>query len=299
MYERILVPLDGSKLAELALPYAQHLAARLGSALTLLAISLSEEAGPYYEHEIYIDRAVEVARTAMEELADKLGRERVPIERSLVVGHPAEEIVRYADQGADLVVMASHGRSGLTRWALGSVADKVVRASSKPVILIRAEGAVPDVRTQGLDNILVALDGSQQSEAVLPAVEELASPLGAAVTLVQVVVPQHFVAVGEYAAPVPYADEEIASIKAGAERYLQYTAARLRDSGISATTLVRVGTPAQEIIDYADEVRAGLVAMATHGHSGVTRWAFGSVADRVLHGGHAPLLLVRTPASGS
>lgn len=296
MYDRIVVPLDGSKLAELALPYAQHLAARLGSSLTLLSVSESEDAGTYYEHEIYIDKAADATRSSMQEVDEKLQRGPTAVDRSLTVGHPAEEIVRYADEGADLVVMASHGRSGLTRWALGSVADKVIRATSKPVVLIRARGAVPDVRTMGLNSILVALDGSHESEAVLPHVEELAPPVGAAVTLLQVVAPQHYTVVGESIAPVPYADQELATVKAGAERYLQYIATRLRDSGVSATSIIRIGSPPQEIIDYADEMKAGLVAMATHGRSGVSRWAFGSVADRVLHGGHAPLLLVRTPA---
>ena len=141
MYERILVPLDGSDRAELALPFAEELAAKLGSEIILLCVSDSAEAEDYAKHEIYLEQITEIAKRAAKKLLTN-PEQKVSIRSSVTIGLPAQEIVDYAEQVAvSLIIMATHGRTGVSRWALGSVAEKVMRASTRPVLLVRVPGA--------------------------------------------------------------------------------------------------------------------------------------------------------------
>lgn len=141
MYQRILVPLDGSDRAELALPFAEELAAKLGSEIILLCVSDSAEAEDYAKHEIYLEQITEVVKRAAKKLLTN-PEQKVSIQSAVTIGLPAQEIVDYAEQVAvSLIIMATHGRTGVSRWALGSVAEKVMRASTRPVLLVRVPGA--------------------------------------------------------------------------------------------------------------------------------------------------------------
>jgi len=299
MYEKILVSLDGTELAELALPYAEELAGKLGSQVILIYVSESAEDPYHHMHQLYLQRMVETTKQGAERSLEKPATKEIKVESAILVGDPAEEILDYADkEDIGLIIMATHGRSGIRRWALGSVADKVIRATERPVALIRAKGVRPDVRAKGiLNRALVPLDGSKESETIIPYVEELTSKLKAEVVLLHIVARTYHVyygGVGE-GAKIPYTDEEMEPLKASAEDYLKKVADGLKDKGIATKTEVRVGAAAEEIIKLADEIGADLVAMSTHGRSGVSRWAYGSVADKTLQGGNTPLLLVRTP----
>jgi nucleotide-binding universal stress UspA family protein len=277
MYERIMVPLDGSRLAEVVLPYTEELAAKLGSEIILLSVAESMESEEYHRHQISIERVVEATRQHAERYLDKSQARPIVIRPVVVVGHPAEQIVGYAEkQDIDLIIMSTHGRSGIGLWALGSMANKVVRAIERPVVLIRTRGARPDVREKDIwDRMLVSLDGSTESEAVLPYVTELAARLKAEITLLRAL-PVHFHHL--------YAD---------AEGYLQQVAGDIEARGVTVRIEIRVGGAAEEIVRMADQSQADVVAMSTHGRSGLTRWALGSVAEKVLHAGNTPLLLVR------
>ena len=141
MYERVLVPLDGSDLAELSLPFAEELAAKLGSEIILLCVSESAEAEDYAKHEIYLEQITAVVTHATQRLLAN-PEQTLNIRSAVAVGLPAQEIVDYAEQvAASLIIMATHGRTGVTRWALGSVAEKVMRAGTRPVLLVRVPGA--------------------------------------------------------------------------------------------------------------------------------------------------------------
>ena len=141
MYQRILVPLDGSDRAELALPFAEELAAKLGSEIILLCVSDSAEAEDYAKHEIYLEQITEAVKRAAKKLLTN-PEQKVSIRSAVTIGLPAQEIVDYAEQVAvSLIIMATHGRTGVSRWALGSVAEKVMRASTRPVLLVRVPGA--------------------------------------------------------------------------------------------------------------------------------------------------------------
>ena len=302
MYERILVPLDGSELAEVALPYAEELAGRLGFEIRLIHVSESGEDRYRHMGQYYIQGMAETTKLGAESHLKRMGEKTIKVQSASPIGHPAEEIADYADrENIGLIVMATHGRSGIKRWPLGSVADKVARAAKQPVALIRARGGRPDVRRKGiLQEALIPLDGSKESEAVIPYVEELASKLQAKVVLFQAVaLAYHVYTSGDTAAQVPYTEEEMEPLKANAKVYLEKVESELKSKGIITGIEVRVGDAAEQIIKVADEINADLVAMSTHGGSGLSRWVFGSVADKVLHSGNTPLLLVRTPRSGA
>ena len=298
MYEKILIPLDGSELSELALPYVEELAGRLGSDVTLLAVTDSAGVQDYNKQQIYIQQRIEAAKSGIERYADKQKGKEIKVEPAILVGRPAEEIVDYADkEGIDLIVMATHGRSGISRWALGSVADKVVRATKRPVALIRAKGARTNLRERGgLNRILVPLDGSKESEAVIPHIEEIAARLNIEVIFLLVVgKAYHVEAVGDGVAQIPYSEKEMEPLVASAESYIQKRCSLFEGRGIATTSAVKVGSAAEEIIKLTDEIRSDMVAMSTHGRSGISRWTLGSVASKVLHGGNTPVLLVKVP----
>ena len=150
------------------------------------------------------------------------------------------------------------------------------------------------------EKILVPLDGSEVGEAALPYVEELVSKLPpepkVEVTLFQVVSSlTHYVVAGEASAPIPYTEEEMEQIKKKAADYLSETGEGLRSRGAIVNIKVGVGNAVEEINKAADEINAGIIAMSTHGRSGLSRWAFGSVTDKVLRGGNRPVLVVRVP----
>lgn len=297
MYKRILVPLDGSGLAEVALPYAEELAGRLGSEVALIYVSESAEIPQHYIHQFYLQKISEATKAGAERTLGESVAKAIKIKSAVLVGHPAETIVDYADkEEISLIVMATHGRSGIGRWALGSVADKVLRATNRPVALIRAKGVRLDVREKGTVNkVLVPLDGSKRSEAVIPYVEELASKFEAQVTLLHVLPPIFLTPDAEQ-----FKWQE--SFRLSAEDYLKKAAARFEQKGIAAKAELRevaMGSAAEEIIKLADEICVDLVAMSTCGRSDVGPWAFGSVADRVLRGGNTPILLVRPPGGST
>jgi nucleotide-binding universal stress UspA family protein len=301
MYEKILVPLDGSELAEVSLPYAEELASKLKTeAILLQVVPRAYHVYSAYEavsQVAYTDEEMKPLRASAEdylkEVADGLKNKGISTRTEVRVGIAADEIIKLADEtDTGVVTMSTHGRSGISRWALGSVADKVVRGTKQPVVLIRAKGARPDVREKDiLDKVLVPLDGSKESETIIPYIEELASKLEIEVTLLHTMAPDYYI----------YSEtqlKQVESLVASAKDYIEKVAAQLKQKGITATaefSEVTQGAEAEEIIKLADEIQADVVAMATHGRSGIGRWAFGSVADRVLHEGNTPLLLVRVP----
>jgi nucleotide-binding universal stress UspA family protein len=150
------------------------------------------------------------------------------------------------------------------------------------------------------EKILVPLDGSKVGEAALPYVEDLVPKFlpepKVEITLMQVLSSlSHYVVAGEASARVPYTEEEIEQMKTQATNYLEKVGENLRNKGATTNVRVEVGHAAEEIIKAADDIDVDMIAMSTHGRSGLSRWAFGSVTDRVLRGGHKPVLVVRSP----
>ena len=150
------------------------------------------------------------------------------------------------------------------------------------------------------ERILIPLDGSKVGEAALPMIEELISrfspQMGVEVILLQVVAQlSHWVVAGETGARIPYTEKEMELLRKEAQDYLDKSGEGLRSRGARVRTEIRFGNPADEIIKSADEINADLIAMSTHGRSGLSRWAFGSVTEKVLRAGSRPMLTVRAP----
>jgi nucleotide-binding universal stress UspA family protein len=306
MYKNIMVPLDGSELAEIALPYAEILAEKLDSKVTLIHVREPGEDPENPSHRPYLSKIAASVEQDIRKSPDAPPGQKVKVASTLlgspgITTHAAEEIVDYAGkQNAGLIIMATHGRTGIKRWALGSTADKIVRAAKCPVLLIRATGHAPSQAK--LEKILVPLDGSKQSEKVLPHAVRLAPRLKADIILFHAVTPLYqiypaTVDMGYYGGmgmvKVPYSAEEMKPHKASAESYLEKVTGRLKEEGIPTNYKVTVGPAGEEIIKAADETGADMVAMSTHGESGFTRWEHGSTTDKVLRAGMTPLLLVR------
>lgn len=294
MFKQILVPLDGSNLAELALPYTEELASAFNSEVTLLFVCDTPHCQQRYEHQVYVEKTAELVREHIEGERPKTSVKPVMLE-----GHAALEIVSYVTKNdMSLIIMATHGRSGIMSWAMGSIADKVVDRVSIPILLIRANVPAPEAGQEELfKRILLPLDGSEAGEATLPYIKELTEKLHSEVILFQVIASgKHVHTVGglDY---VRFTEEQVASRKESAKEYLEGASQRFAGTKATIRTELKSGNAAQEIINFADEINASLVAVSTHGRSGIERWAFGSITHRVLHHGNIPLLLVRAPGA--
>jgi nucleotide-binding universal stress UspA family protein len=302
MYKKMLVPLDGSELAEVVLPYARELAGRLDLEMILLHVCEPHRSDSQFMCQAYIDHAAEILEKQSKEVQSKAGAppgvKAVGAQAEVLTGHPAEEIVDYAKKKkVDLILMATHGRSGVRRWVLGSVADKVLRTSKVPVWLVRAnipEEIVYDEWPKR--KMLVPLDGSKFAESVLPHVEALAKQRGAGIMdIVLLRVYEKPFVTADY--PEPDWKEHVQRMtdhfKHEAEQYLTGVQERLKSSGLKVRSEVLSGSPADEIIRYASTTHPNLIVMATHGASGPSRWEYGNIADKVLRGISSPVFLVR------
>jgi nucleotide-binding universal stress UspA family protein len=289
----MLVTLDGSELSEIVLPYVKWLVGRLGLDVVLLHVCKPEESELTPLYRAYIERKAEVIRGQVKEARKKAEtgpeKKEVEVRGELASGYPAEEILRYADENSiDLILMATHGRSGLKRWAIGSVADKVLHASKVPVWLVPAR--CPEDVTYDMwpkRTILVPLDGSELAEAVLPHVKALAEQSGVEpVDVVLLRVAESPVMSDHYFSNIPETRGEI-------EKYLARVEKRLQKAGLSVQSRVLTGEPAEQIVDYACASPFSLVVMSTHARSGLSRWVLGSIAMKVVSGISSPILLVR------
>ena len=277
MYKRILVPLDGSKLAEQVLPHVRSLATAFGLDLDLLSTFGPSHtySGPNpssYPHQVednFRAQSLDYLHSIKSSMVD-LG---VPISCTVRLGEPASWIVSEAERDPNtLIAMSTHGRSGMTRWVLGSVADKVLHGTMVPLLLLRSQDEEPPTKEASLASVIVPLDGSSLAEQVLPHVVALAQAPRLSVTLVRV--SSHH--------------EE-----AEARDYLLKVAGKLHQQGVSSLKeVVLNGHPATAIVDIARDIPNNLVTMTTHGHSGIGRWILGSVTDRIVRQSGSPVLVV-------
>lgn len=298
MTDTILVPLDGSELAEQALAHAAALARALGVRVTLARVPESVvvpvvSAGIWITHEVEAAEARGQAEAYLQALAAS------PVFAGLEVGHVIPSVPVAAGlldaieaERPQLVVMTTHGRSGLQRVLLGSVADKLVRSSPAPVYLVRASETP---REPVFDRILIPLDGSELSRAALEPAQALARATGASLLLVRVpTVPGYTTVIPENAGMIPALLRE-ETLHAG--DYLEGLAQPLRDAGLSVDTeaaVVMAGTVAEGLLAAARQHAAGLIMMTTHGRSGIGRWLFGSVADGIVRHAEVPVWLIRS-----
>jgi nucleotide-binding universal stress UspA family protein len=317
MMNRILVPLDGSAFAESALPAALDLARAMRAELHLVQVHeyllpvaemfagddtdpTADATGAAADAELQEQvRQQELAR--LDGLADECAR-RVGLRArtELLEGPVVPTLADYvAEAGITTVVMTTHGRGGLNRVWLGSVADALVREVSVPVLLLRPpQAGVPGHGLAGVRTVVVALDGSPLAEAMLAPAAGLARALGAGLTLFHASPPrrrQEALAdrTGD-GAEVRRLDRELA------RGYLERQAAPLRAQRLHVETAVVTGaSPQIALLEYTESHEGALLALATHGRNGWARVAIGSVADRVLRAATGPVLLFRPPLAAT
>jgi nucleotide-binding universal stress UspA family protein len=300
MSDRILVPLDGSPLAEQALGCAITLARALPAEIVLLrAVSIPPDTEVVLnsvglEVATLREQVEEEASSYLREVASELEDAHLVVQQVVRHGPPSETIVDYAaEPDIRQIVMTTHGRTGISRWTHGSVAERVLQAASVPVLMVRAEERQLHISPPpvSLRRILVPLDGSRVAEQVLPSVMDMALALGAEMILFQVpIIHVSGSLSGDWYMPIHGVLETATQ---DSQAYLDRVAAGLREEGVTVSTAMRVGGVADAIIGYAQANRVDLIAVCTHGRTGLGRWLMGSVADRVLRGSRVPILLVR------
>lgn len=284
--KRIAVPLDGSQLSHKALPWAKLLAGpdteiHLVRAFLEPQEYLYTSLGPVPADEAEVQKVIDKIKSYLEEQAESFEQ---PVKMHAGCGDPADTILYQAEKReADLIVIASHGRGGLDRWLLGSVATKVLRGSQTPVLMIRAgEGS----EAPSVSKIMVPLDGSETSERALDMAVEVAKSQDAELILYTGL---SFPRTGFPTAVQQYVET---GLKAG-EKYLDEQAARCE--GVTVKTVVRDTTPSHGIVKAAGDLGADLIVMGSHGRSGVSRWILGSVTENVVQTSDLPVLVVYQP----
>lgn len=310
----ILVPVDGSSLAETALPTAFAVARRCGASHVDAVIVAPEPADPLHaggapvvdarlDHDLMADTA-----SYAESLRGRLPSMASDVATAVTVlhGRPVETLAaRALTGGYDLIVMTTHGRSGVSRAWLGSVADGLMRSTLTPVLLLRdISAAAPREGAEPFANVLIPLDGGAASEQIIPQAVAIAGR-GASFHLLHVLVPSRWLPppsafeVVTAGAMVPSASEDqLAAARDAAVRRLGAVAQQWRAQGVQIETHLPVHqSPAEAILAYAQERGVSLIAMTSHGRSGAGRLMLGSVADKVVRGANVPVL-VQVPTPG-
>ncbi|MBF8253521.1 MAG: Universal stress protein [Deltaproteobacteria bacterium] len=298
MYTKMLIPLDGSRTAEKVLPFARALAEKLKIPIELLGVvdvsvmvtHIAADKARYLD--TLIAQGERSSRVYLKEIAERLPGLSVTCEVDR--GRPAEVIIERAaaDKGT-LITMATHGRSGINRWLLGSVAEKVLRGTTNPLFLVRGNEEYSTDGSPAMKSIIVPLDGSELAESVLPTVVAVAKMLDLEVVLCRV---YELPASAYYVAEdyLPNYDALKTQVKDEARSYLEQKIEALTAMGLAkVSSVVLEGSGAEEIIHYAQAHPDSLVAMCTHGRSGVKRWVLGSVTEKVVRHSGDPVLVVR------
>jgi len=292
MFEKILIPLDGSKTAEMVIPYAEELTAKLGSQMILASVSEFLQKGAGKTYHSYVRRTTEQVQHQLNTWNPSTVTQ---VQSEVLVGKPADEILRYAyDMNIGLIAMTSRGSSTPGPWPLGSTAAKIIRATTKPILLVKAPANDDAVRQKKLiKRILVPLDGSNWGASAIPHATALSQALRAELVLLHSIEPELEIFPPYEARLPPITDQARMITKAKVIEYLEDIARPMKQKGLNVSTAVDFKYAANSIIDYAKTNSIDLVAMSTHGEKGIGRWVLGSVTDKVLHTGDTAVLVVR------
>ena len=309
-YNRIILPLDGSEASEQALPFVMSLATRLSIPVRLLlavdqenpVLVPSHQSGRHWNDSESARAAT--ASSYLDQTAARLKERGIEVDTTIPRREPAGAIVEEAGKDEDaLIAMASHGRTGLARWWMGSVADKVLHMADNPLLIIRVQEQIPASSSPMPERLIVPLDGSEVGELSLPHAAYMATAMELPVKLIQVTPSEaeyySYMATGPGFVPTPPPSspsipEMIDMTDRDSQVYLAAVRDRLINQSVrSVETQVMQGAPADCIADLAVSDAGSLVVMTTHGRSGVGRMLLGSVAERVVRHSGCPVLLVR------
>jgi nucleotide-binding universal stress UspA family protein len=285
MYQKMLVLLDGSKLAEVVFNYAQELSARLNIKVELLHVCTPQETDQLEMRQVYMEHVAEKLSCKAAEMRSRIGDKsptsEVKAHVKVLVGYPAEEILKYADNNnIDLIMLSSHGQSGIRVWDIGNVANKVIHASKVDILMVPTE-LKEDVLYDRLPirTIIIPMDGTKLSEAVIPHAISLARQRGAESEMVLLHVDD------------PTRQQSEITDK---EKYFADLVKRIGEEGIKSSVKLLRGHPAETIVNYIENNPAHLIVMSTHAHKGLTTMVFSSVLENVLHMvKKSPILVVK------
>lgn len=296
MKRKILIPLDGSPFAERVVAFVRVIANPRTSELLLVHVTQPSQ---YYAvlvpdamHTVDVTHWQEQAENYLNRMTAELQSEGYDVTSVMTEGDVASTLCDVADaQNVDLIAMTTHGRSGIEKWVLGSVADRVVRSARQPVFLVRPQAEQLPVTP--VRRILVPLDGSLLAEKALPEAISLAKVNSSEIWLLQSVeFPEYWGEeyAGMHALPPIISTEEQ---EAAARAYLLKMAEGLTAEKIPTQIVVTTGHAASAISDVVADNDMDLIVMCTHGRSGLSRWVFGSVAEKVVRLAECPVLLIR------
>lgn len=306
MFRSLLVPLDGSDLSEWSLPLAAKVARATGAELHLARVHERYEPEHLIGNSSFQWEGLDLAEydghhrddesEYLASVTERLDGDGIAVDARLLDGDTAERLTGYADEvHSDLIVITSHGRSGLRRAWLGSVADAMVRRSHRPLLILHpGEKRALYSEDRDIRHIVVPLDGSSASETVLGPARDLALASEARITLVHVMSdPTVF-----GSRTVTFRPDRVRPELDRTLSYLEALADELREAGVETMVHTNRGNrPAAAIAQVARELDADVIALATHGLGGVKRTVLGSVTDKLLTSTHVPLLVVRPPVA--
>lgn len=271
MYSTVLVALDGSTNAEKVLPVVEPLLKSGKGQASLIQVLPPGAESPEAAAQAYL-----------KEVCSRLSRKKLRCKGDIVRGDAAVAIVRAAEElKADLVAFTSHGQGGLAQWVFGSVAQKILRGCTRPLLVVRALEAVPSK----VKRVMVPLDGALGSEASVPHAVHLARSTGATIELLHV----------SAESGVEAGDSKLRNWHAKERRRLEaeFEAIEKAEPSIKFARVFEEGDPATRILERAEKERATVIAMGSHGRTGISRWMYGSVSEKVLQAAKCPVLIAR------
>lgn len=298
MLSKLLVPLDGSELAERSLDPALSIARRSAGQIILLSVPIyrmvlapgTAGLGQVLPDDSLHYEGQDHAMNYLERIKEARQGPDLAIQTVVMEGDVAGNIVDLAaNEEVDLIVMTTHGYSGFTRWMMGSITERVLRQAPCPVLVIRCEGAPA--------HVAITLDGSLLAEEALGPGLELARLFGARATLFRVEDESELgrIEKGMLDMASPGLSREVAQATSPLH-YLENIASSHRSRTLPIETVVAEGSPARAILEFVEENQVDLLVMATHGRTGIRRWVYGSVTEKCLHNTACALLVVRPPA---
>jgi nucleotide-binding universal stress UspA family protein len=295
IFNRLLVPLDGSEESLHALPYAEIIPSR---SVRLLTVIQEDDAG-LLEYVVQAaemrEMAIEAVKRSLEEAGEGLERQGRNVEQVVETGDAAERILGMAAE-VDLIVMTTRGRTGGERLALGSVADRVVRHGTTPVLLVR--GGDAPIETGPIQRIIVPLDGSETAEAALEIATALADGLGVPIVLFHGLNTDRMQGAGRFGpAAIPRDVPPLEEYRTATNEYLSELSQRLKNRSLKASIVVsdEPAVPGLQALTRSGD----LIVMTTHGRTGLNRWLLGSVAEKVVRHAEVPTLLIRSAPTAS
>ena len=295
MFDHVLVPLDGSSLAECVLPHTVAVAQTFQARVTLLQVLSRADTGRQFVDPLGWHMSKAAAQNYLESIQQRLQEANIQTDIKLLDGHTANSIIDFAQQNlVDLIILSSHGRSGLSMWNVSGVVYKIIQRSCLPIMIVRAYAAdIPDIMELRYRTVLTPLDSSQRAECALPIASRLASHYNATLILAHIVsrpeMPRRTTPTTE---DIALADQLTDHNRTEAARYLKQLQSRLNSQEINLETRLQIrSNVASALHELVDQEHVDLVIMSAHGYSGESRWPYGNVVEKFITFGSTPLLI--------